>query len=45
MKLSDYLEGLGIAITVTNNKRKSLLKAKFIINLDFDEINNSIFSN
>ncbi len=37
MKLSDYLEGLGIAITVTNNKRKSLLKAKFIINLDFDE--------
>lgn len=37
MKLSNYLEELGIAITVTNNKRKSLLKAKFIINLDFDE--------
>lgn len=37
VNLSDYLEGLGIAITVTNNKRKSLLKAKFIINFDFDE--------
>lgn len=28
---------LGIAITITNNKRKSLLKAKIIVNLDFDE--------
>ncbi len=36
-KISDYLESLGIAITVTNNKRKSLLKAKFIVNFDFDE--------
>lgn len=36
-KISDYLEELGIAITVTNNKRKSLLKAKFIVNFDFDE--------
>lgn len=31
------MESLGIAITVTNNKRKSLLKAKFIVNFDFDE--------
>lgn len=36
-RISNYLEGLGIGVTVTNNKRKSLLKAKFIINLDFDE--------
>lgn len=36
-KISDYLEELGIAITVTNNKRKSLLKAKFIVNFDFNE--------
>ncbi len=28
---------MGIAITITNNKRKSLLKAKIIINMDFDE--------
>ena len=35
--ISDYLEKLGIAITVTSNKRKSLSKAKFIINFDFDE--------
>lgn len=42
-KIENYLEDkLGIAITITNNKRKSLLKAKIIINLDFDEetINN-----
>lgn len=36
-KISDCLEELGIAITVTNNKRKSLSKAKFIINIDFSE--------
>lgn len=37
-KLESYLEDkLGIAITITNNKRKSLLKAKIIINMDFDE--------
>lgn len=30
-------EKMGIAITITNNKRKSLLKAKIIVNLDFDE--------
>lgn len=36
--LETYLEEkLGIAITITNNKRKSLLKAKIIINMDFDE--------
>lgn len=35
-RITNYLEGLGIAITVTNNKRKSLLKAKFIVNFDFD---------
>lgn len=37
MRISDYLEELGIAITVTNNKRKSLSKAKFIVNFDFSE--------
>lgn len=37
-KMENHLEDkLGIAITITNNKRKSLLKAKIIINLDFDE--------
>lgn len=37
-KLENYLEkDLGIAITITNNKRKSLLKAKIIINMDFNE--------
>ena len=37
-KLETYLEEeLGIAITITNNKRKSLLKAKIIVNIDFDE--------
>ena len=36
-RLEKYLEEEGIAITITNNKRKSLLKAKIIINLDFDE--------
>ncbi len=36
-KLEEKLEELGIGITITNNKRKSLLKAKIIINLDFDE--------
>ena len=37
IRITNYLESLGIAITVTNNKRKSLLKAKFIVNFDFDE--------
>lgn len=37
IRISDYLEELGIAITVTNNRRKSLLKAKFIVNFDFNE--------
>lgn len=37
-KLENYLqEELGISVTVTNNKRKSLLKSKIIINMDFDE--------
>lgn len=37
-KLETYLEEkFGIAITITNNKKKSLAKAKIIINLDFDE--------
>lgn len=36
-KISDYLESLGIPITVTNNKRKSLSKAKIIVNFDFNE--------
>lgn len=37
-KMENYLDDkLGIAITITNNKRKSLSKAKIIINLDFDE--------
>lgn len=37
-KIENYLEkDLGIAITITNNKRKSLLKAKIIINMDFNE--------
>lgn len=37
-KLENYLEEkFGIAITITNNKRKSLAKAGIIINLDFDE--------
>ena len=35
-QIINYLEKLGVAITVTNNKRKSLLKAKFIINFDFN---------
>ena len=37
-KIATYLENeMGIAITITNNKRKSLAKAKLIINIDFDE--------
>ena len=37
-KLEQYLqEELGIYILITNNKRKSLLKTKIIINLDFSE--------
>ena len=36
--IEEYLEEkLGMAITVSNNKRKSLSKAKIIVNLDFDE--------
>ena len=34
---NQILEETGTAITVMNNKRKSLLKAKFIINIDFPE--------
>ena len=33
----EYLEEKGIAIAVTNNKRKSFLKTKIILNLDFPE--------
>lgn len=36
-KLEKSLEELGMGVTITNNKRKSLIKAKIIINLDFDE--------
>ncbi len=37
-KISTYLENkMGIGITITNNKRKSLAKAKIIINIDFNE--------
>lgn len=36
-KLEEKLEELGMGVTITNNRRKSLLKAKIIINLDFDE--------
>ncbi len=37
-KLEKYLEQkLGIAITITNNKRKSLAKASIIINLDYNQ--------
>lgn len=37
-KVATYLENeMGIGITVTSNKRKSLAKAKIIINIDFDE--------
>lgn len=36
--LENYLETeLGISITITNNKKKSLLKSKIILNLDFSE--------
>ena len=34
---NQILEENGTAIVITNNKRKSLLKAKFIINIDFPE--------
>lgn len=30
-------KNLGIAMTITSNRRKSLLKSKIIVNLDFDE--------
>lgn len=37
-KIENYLEEkMGIGIVITNNKRKSLSKARIIINLDFDE--------
>lgn len=37
-KIEKYLEEkMGIGIIITNNRRKSLLKAKIIINIDFDE--------
>lgn len=37
-KMATYLENeMGIGITVTSNKRKSLAKAKIIINIDFSE--------
>lgn len=37
-KIATYLENtMGIGITITNNKRKSLAKAKIIINIDFNE--------
>lgn len=37
-KIATYLENeMGIGITITNNKRKSLAKAKIIFNIDFDE--------
>lgn len=37
-KIATYLENeMGIGITVTSNKRKSLAKAKIIINIDFSE--------
>ena len=37
-KLENYLETeLGIGVTITNNRRKSLLKAKIIINMEFCE--------
>lgn len=35
MKLEEELEELGISLIVTNNKRKSLVKAKLIINMDY----------
>lgn len=35
-KIENHLENLGISITITNNKRKSLLKAKIIVNFDFN---------
>lgn len=42
-KIEKYLEeNFGVSITVTNNKRKSLIKAKIIVNFDFcEEIINS----
>ena len=37
-KIATYLENnMGIGITITNNKRKSLAKSKIIINIDFNE--------
>ena len=36
-KISDQLEKNGVLITVTNNKEKSLRKAKLIVNIDFNK--------
>lgn len=36
-KLEEQLEMQGIAILITNNKRKSLLKSKIILNLDYSQ--------
>lgn len=37
-RLENYLqEELGISIIITNNKKKSLLKSKIIVNVDFNE--------
>lgn len=37
-KLENYLEEkLGISLTITNNRKKSLLKSKIIVNMDFKE--------
>lgn len=40
-KLEEFMQEQGIAISVSNNKRKSIKKAKLIINLDFakEELN------
>lgn len=36
-RIDNYLESIGIPITITNNKRKSLLNSKIVINIDFEE--------
>lgn len=44
-KLENYLqEELGISITLSNNKKKSLLKSKIILNLDFNENEINLYS-
>lgn len=43
-KLEKYLEELGISITITNNKKKSLLKSKIIFNIDFNEESINMFN-